>query len=175
MLKLAYQCLHFWLFHYYLMHLDSNPLVYHLITIFLLSPRSWPLAVVGKLIPVPKMPIEEYCMRCCGKKQKGSTSFGSLYYYFSSSSVIIIHDIWDKLVFLCCRWWRDREARRLSCLILLLYSVKVETNTAHTRNWDACRCFVIMVKCLQSHFLFFWLLLTDILECYMCVCVCIYI
>nr|XP_009414910.1 PREDICTED: calcium-transporting ATPase 8, plasma membrane-type [Musa acuminata subsp. malaccensis]XP_009414919.1 PREDICTED: calcium-transporting ATPase 8, plasma membrane-type [Musa acuminata subsp. malaccensis] len=32
---------------------------------------SWPLAFVGKLLPVPKMPFEEYfgrCFNCCGKR-----------------------------------------------------------------------------------------------------------
>ncbi|ONK70582.1 uncharacterized protein A4U43_C05F35220 [Asparagus officinalis] len=31
---------------------------------------SWPLAFVGKLIPVPKIPIQDYFKRCCGTKQK---------------------------------------------------------------------------------------------------------
>lgn len=31
---------------------------------------SWPLAIVGKLIPVPKIPFQNYCKSCCGKKPK---------------------------------------------------------------------------------------------------------
>lgn len=31
---------------------------------------SWPLAVLGKLIPVPKIPVDEYFKRCCGCKKK---------------------------------------------------------------------------------------------------------
>ncbi|CAL9779926.1 unnamed protein product [Musa acuminata subsp. burmannicoides] len=34
---------------------------------------SWPLAFVGKLLPVPKMPFEEYfgrCFNCCGKRDE---------------------------------------------------------------------------------------------------------
>ncbi|RWW12053.1 hypothetical protein GW17_00024296 [Ensete ventricosum] len=54
---------------------------------------SWPLAFVGKFLPVPTMPLGEYfgrCFNCFGKR--GKLMFSVLFATLITKGVIIIND-----------------------------------------------------------------------------------
>lgn len=58
-----------------LIYQPSNSILTCLFLCFCFPPFSWPLAVLGKLIPVPSTPFSEYFSRCSFWRKKQGTSF----------------------------------------------------------------------------------------------------
>lgn len=119
---------------------------------------SWPLAFVGKLLPVPKMPFEEYfgrCFNCCGKR--GILMFSVLFAMlrawllpvFPSGAVWLGSSMADtnsalqmtsssrssrRQARVLCHKWMDLEYRRILAGVTALSIIKITSLAIYIRR-----------------------------------------